>query len=54
VRGSPDTYDMVSDVIAYVNEHLGQEVMSPEKWYAVLRHVKEQITPILTGGEPGG
>jgi len=39
---------MVSGVVAYVDEHLGQEVMNLEKWYAALRHVREQITPILT------
>jgi len=40
-RGSPDTYDMVSGIVAYFDEHLGWEVMSPEKWYAALCHVRE-------------
>jgi len=31
-RGSPDTYAMVTCVVAYVDEQLGQEVMSPEQW----------------------
>jgi len=47
-RGSFDTFDMVSGVVAYVDEHLGQKVMSPEQFYAALRHVKEQIAPVLT------
>jgi len=29
-RGSPDTFDMVNGVVAYADEQLGQEVMSPE------------------------
>jgi len=48
VKGSPDTYDMVSVVVAYADEQLGQEVMSPEQWFEAMRHVREQITLILT------
>ena len=35
-RGLPDTYDMVSGVVAYADEYLGQEVMSmtPQQLYA--------------------
>ena len=29
-RGSPDTYEMISGVVAYVDEQLGREVMRPE------------------------
>ena len=47
-RGSPDTYDMVTGVVAYVDESLGQEVMSHEQWSATIRHVREQIALILT------
>jgi len=47
-RGSPDTYDMVSGVVAYADEHLGQEVMSHEQCFAALLHVREYIAPILT------
>jgi len=55
-RGSPDTYDMVSGVVAYADEQLGQEVMSPEQWFKAMRHVREQIAPILTRrrGRGGG
>nr|ABE80143.2 hypothetical protein MtrDRAFT_AC139526g52v2 [Medicago truncatula] len=38
---------MVSGVIAYADEQLGQQVMSPEQWTEAMRHVREQITPIL-------
>jgi len=39
---------MVSGVVAYVDEKLGQEVMSSEQWFEAMHHVKEHITPILT------
>jgi len=39
---------MVSGIVAYADEHLGQEVMSPVQWSAAMRHVREQIAPILT------
>jgi len=41
---------MVSGVVAYADEHLGQEVMSmaPQQLYATLQNVREQITPIMT------
>ena len=48
-RGSPNTYDMVSAVVAYADEQMSQEeVMSPQQWFQVMSHVREQITPILT------
>jgi len=49
-RGSPDTYNMVSDVVAYADEHLGREVMSmtPQQLYAALQNVREHITLIMT------
>ena len=48
-RNSPDTYDMVSGVVAHADEHLGhEEVMSPHELYAALRYVREQIAPILS------
>jgi len=47
-RGSPDTYEMISGVVAYVDEQLGHEVMSHEQLSAAMRHVREQITSILT------
>ena len=54
-RGLPDTYDMVSAVVAYADEQIGQEeVMSPQQWFQALSHVREQIAPILTGGEARG
>ena len=46
--GSPDTYDMVNGVVVYADEQMGREVMSPEQWFEVMCHVREQITPILT------
>jgi len=39
---------MVNGVVAYADEHLGQEVMSLDQLYAALRHVRDQIAPILT------
>jgi hypothetical protein len=48
VRGSLDTYDMASGVASYADEHSGQEAMINEQLYTALRHVREQITPILT------
>jgi len=39
---------MVSCVVFYADEHLGQEVMSLEQLYAALCHVREQIVPVLT------
>jgi len=48
-RGSSDTYDMVSAVVAYADEQMGQEeVMSPQQWFQAMSHVREQIAPILT------
>jgi len=47
-RGSPDTCDMVAGAVAYVDESLGQEVMSHEQWSAAMHHVREQIALILT------
>jgi len=47
-RGLPDTSEMISGVVAYVDEQLGQEVMSHEQWSAAMCYVREQITPILT------
>ena len=49
-RGSPVTYDMVSGVVAYADEHLGQEVMSitHQQLYAALQNVREEIAPIMT------
>jgi len=48
-RGSPDTYDMVSVVVAYADEQMGQEeVMSPQQWFQAMSHVREQIARILT------
>jgi len=39
-RGSPDTYDMVSADVAYVDEQMGQEeVMSPQQWFQAMSHV---------------
>jgi len=35
--GSPNTYDIVTGVVAYADEQLGQEVMSPEQWSAAMR-----------------
>jgi len=48
VRGLPDTYDIVSGVVSYDDEHLGQEGMIPKQLHAALRHVREQITLVLT------
>jgi len=49
VRGSPDTYDMVSAAVAYANEQMGQEeVTSLQQWFQAMSHVREQIAPILT------
>jgi len=54
-RSSPDTYDTISCIVAHAVEHLGQEdAMSPHQLYAALRHVREHIAPILTGGETKG
>jgi len=39
---------MVTGTVAHADEHLGQEVMSPQQLYVSLRHVREQIAPILT------
>nr|ABD33335.2 hypothetical protein MtrDRAFT_AC151523g31v2 [Medicago truncatula] len=39
---------MVSGIVSYANEHLGQEVISPEQLYVALLHVREQIAPVLT------
>jgi len=39
---------MISGVVVYADEQLGQEVMSHEQWSASMRHVREQITPIFT------
>jgi len=41
---------MVSGVVAYADEYLGQEVMSmtPQQLYAALQNVREQIAPIMT------
>ncbi|XP_039683738.1 F-box/kelch-repeat protein At3g06240 [Medicago truncatula] len=36
---------MVSGIVSYANEHLGQEVISPEQLYVALLHVREQIAP---------
>jgi hypothetical protein len=47
-RGSPDTYDMVNGVACHVDEYLGREGMSNEQLYAALRHVREQLAPVLT------
>jgi hypothetical protein len=49
-RSSPDTYDMVTGVVAHVDEYLGQEVMSmtPQQLYAALQDVRQQIAPIIT------
>jgi len=49
-RSSPDTYDMVTGVVAHANEYLGQEVMSmtPQQLYAALQNVREQIALIMT------
>ena len=47
-RGSTDTYDIVSGIVSYADEHLGQKIMSPKQLYAALRHVREQIAPVLT------
>jgi len=53
-RGSPDTYDVVIGDVSYADEQMGQEVMSPEQWFEAMRHVRDQIAPILTGGEAEG
>jgi len=48
-RSSPNTYDMVSGVVAYADAQMGQaEVMSPKQWFQVVSHFREQIAPILT------
>jgi len=49
-RCSPDTYDMVTGVVAHADEYLGQEVMSmtPQQLYVALQNVREQIAPIMT------
>jgi hypothetical protein len=47
-RGSPDIYDMVSGIVAFADEQMGQEVMSPKQWVEAMRHVREQNAPILT------
>jgi len=39
---------MVSGVVAYAYAQMSHEVMSPKQWFEVMRHVREQITPILT------
>jgi hypothetical protein len=44
----PDTYEMITGVVAYTDEQLGQEVMIPEQWFEAMHHVREQIAPILT------
>jgi len=49
-RGSPNTYDMVSDTVSYADKYLGQGVMSPEQLNAALHHVKEQRASVLTKG----
>jgi hypothetical protein len=47
-RGSPDTYDMVSGVVFQADDYLGQEGMTSDQLYAALRHVREQLAPVLT------
>ena len=48
-RGSPDTYDMVSGVVAYADAQMGQaEVMSPEQLFQAMSHVREHIASILS------
>jgi hypothetical protein len=49
-RSSPDTYDMVSGVVAHADAFLGQEVMriTPQQLYAALHDVRQQIAPIIT------
>jgi len=43
VIGSPYTYDMVSVVVAYADEHMGQEeFMCPQQWFQAMSHVREQ------------
>jgi len=41
---------MVSGVVAHADEFLGQEVMSmtPQRLYAALHDVRQQIAPIIT------
>jgi len=39
---------MVSGVVAYADDQLGQEVMSPKQWFEAMRHVRDQIAPILS------
>jgi hypothetical protein len=39
---------MVSGDVAYADEQMGQEVMSFEQWFEAMRHVRKQISPILT------
>jgi len=48
VRGSLDTYDMVNGAVSHADEYLGQERMNNEQLYAALRHVREQLAPVLT------
>jgi len=46
---------MVSAVVAYADAQMGQEeVMSPQQWFQAMSHVREQIAPILIGGEARG
>lgn len=48
-RSSPDTYGMVSVVVAYADAQIGQEdVMIPQQWFQAMTRVREQIAPILT------
>ena len=47
-RGSPDTYEMINGNVAYADEQLGHDLMSPGQWSAAMRHVQEQIAQILT------
>jgi len=35
-------------LVAYADEQMCQEVMSPEQWFEAMCHVRDQITPILT------
>jgi len=54
-RSSLNTYDMVSSDVAYSDAQMGQaEVMSPQQWFQAMSHVREQIAPILAGGEARG